>query len=519
MKEKPEVLVGPQDPSQVLVQNDEGRWKYVDGQWIDPNQVNDESDSKPWVFKSTTVAVLAAVSIIGVSKSFQNQDTIRRALNNFIGYDPMAKKKPVKVNFGEDIIPKDINYANINELDLVGPITPDDQTDQTTQENILPKPASPTIEPTIIPTPTPESVAPAPAPVSKPSPAVEPTPTPTTESVTPAPTPDPQPSPPAEPQPVVTQEQDVIEPTPKPISPEQKPPQVTTEPQPPSLQNQKSINQKSKTATEDQSSVNNDITGAYDPNNSGDFDAKFPDNVEPGNNDEDTSLTPPVPNVDVEFIIPVEPDFPAPTILVTPEPPEDQEPQIPEDPKKPKPKPSKKESYQMSCAEGTEPLGLYIGYVRGSSVSMRICALPIYSWSEESQPGNQYYVTGARKRALVSAPSSYKFIKLVQKANRNDVTLAAASSFRTLKHQTGLWEGSDKSGRWVARPGYSKHQNGSAVDFVIPGREINKENCIWRGNKCTAMGYRTWEWLNGNSKKLGIYQLNHEFWHFSESGG
>ena len=43
-------------------------------------------------------------------------------------------------------------------------------------------------------------------------------------------------------------------------------------------------------------------------------------------------------------------------------------------------------------------------------------------------------------------------------------TIFITSGYRTLGEQQKLWDESDKSGKWVARPGESKHNMGLAVD-------------------------------------------------------
>ncbi len=42
--------------------------------------------------------------------------------------------------------------------------------------------------------------------------------------------------------------------------------------------------------------------------------------------------------------------------------------------------------------------------------------------------------------------------------------ISITSGYRTLEEQQQLWDESDKSGKWVARPGESKHNMGLAVD-------------------------------------------------------
>lgn len=182
-----------------------------------------------------------------------------------------------------------------------------------------------------------------------------------------------------------------------------------------------------------------------------------------------------------------------------------------------------KRSYTMDCAPGSESVGIYTGYSRGEPHEMRLCALPITAvGGEESTPGSRYYIKGANQRALVSAPASYNYVSLVQAAKKRNIDLRSVSSFRTNEHQRELWDGSDKTGRAVARPGYSNHQQGAAIDFYFEGASISMSSCKWRVRDgirlCTLAGNRTYEWLHAQSHKHGLRQYYAEFWHFSPDG-
>lgn len=54
----------------------------------------------------------------------------------------------------------------------------------------------------------------------------------------------------------------------------------------------------------------------------------------------------------------------------------------------------------------------------------------------------------------------------------------------------------------TARPGYSQHEVGLAIDF---------DNCSLRGSAC-------YQWLNSNAARFGMYNLPSEPWHWSVNG-
>lgn len=58
----------------------------------------------------------------------------------------------------------------------------------------------------------------------------------------------------------------------------------------------------------------------------------------------------------------------------------------------------------------------------------------------------------------------------------------------------------------VARPGYSMHEQGLAVDFIVGGDLIRSRS---------SSGYR---WLDANASDYGLYNLPSEPWHWSTTG-
>ncbi|MBL8611163.1 MAG: M15 family metallopeptidase [Myxococcales bacterium] len=99
----------------------------------------------------------------------------------------------------------------------------------------------------------------------------------------------------------------------------------------------------------------------------------------------------------------------------------------------------------------------------------------------------------------VSKPTGHAFLKMQKAAHAAGVRLAIASGFRTMKEQEYFY-GCYKSGRCnngnlAARPGYSNHQSGSALDLT------------------------TSSWLAANAGKFGFRRtVSGEPWHYEFSG-
>ena len=162
------------------------------------------------------------------------------------------------------------------------------------------------------------------------------------------------------------------------------------------------------------------------------------------------------------------------------------------------------DSTTVACAAGTKDLGIQDGYTNGQKVEIRVCAVPnLPSTGEESNGG--YGVVGANGDAVVNSRVSGAVLAMVTAADQDGVNLTAISSFRTMAHQQALCP---CDGVTVARPGYSNHQMGLAIDFggglpstpgPIPGNQF-------------------WSWLSQNAGNFGYKNYPAEAWHWSPTG-
>lgn len=84
-------------------------------------------------------------------------------------------------------------------------------------------------------------------------------------------------------------------------------------------------------------------------------------------------------------------------------------------------------------------------------------------------------------------PTAHAFLKMQQAADSAGVTLSINSAFRTQAEQQHLYKcyqtGSCNNGNLAARPGYSNHQNGRALDLAT-------SNWTWVANNAARFGFK-----------------------------
>ncbi len=165
-----------------------------------------------------------------------------------------------------------------------------------------------------------------------------------------------------------------------------------------------------------------------------------------------------------------------------------------------------KDSVEVACAPGTRSLaGAQEGYTNGEEVDIRVCAIPnLPSSGGESTPGNAYYIKGADGDTIVNSRVSGAVLAITKAAANAGINLRASSSFRTMVHQQALCPCDSET---VARPGYSNHQMGLAIDFAgLPG------------TPGPVSGNAIWDWLSTNAGNFGYKNLPREAWHWSPNG-
>jgi hypothetical protein len=176
------------------------------------------------------------------------------------------------------------------------------------------------------------------------------------------------------------------------------------------------------------------------------------------------------------------------------------------------------DSSTVPCAAGTTDLGLTTGHSSGTAVTIRLCAVSNLSSSgSESNAGNSYSIRGANGRAIVNSRVSGAVYTLVQAAKASGLTVSAISSFRTYQHQVDLYTcyiNHKKGCKLAAKPGYSNHELGLAVDFdgLAAG---SASGCSFSVSPTPKL----WTWLRAHALTYGYRQLAAEHWHWDPTTG
>jgi hypothetical protein len=171
------------------------------------------------------------------------------------------------------------------------------------------------------------------------------------------------------------------------------------------------------------------------------------------------------------------------------------------------------DSSNVPCAAGTNDIGTNIGYANGAPVNIKLCEIPnLPSSGSESTSGNQYYITGADGHAIVNSRVSGEVFAMVQAADAAGVDLTADSSYRSMAHQTCLFNHTCGSSE-AAQPGYSNHQMGLAIDFTMNECDQNING------QCSDPSNPFWEWLSKNAATYSYRSgVPLEAWHWSPTG-
>lgn len=173
-------------------------------------------------------------------------------------------------------------------------------------------------------------------------------------------------------------------------------------------------------------------------------------------------------------------------------------------------------SENIACAPGTKDVGVHDGYNDGQVVRIRLCAIPnLRSSASESNPGT-YFISGADGGAVVNSRVSGAVLAMVEAAKADGVDLSASSAFRSNQHQSSLFA-ANPNPNLVARPGYSNHQMGIAIDFA--GTSVKNSGATTCDRRQTDPGSPVWTWLSNNAIRFGFRQYSAESWHWDASTG
>lgn len=105
-------------------------------------------------------------------------------------------------------------------------------------------------------------------------------------------------------------------------------------------------------------------------------------------------------------------------------------------------------------------------------------------------------------------PAYTAMVKAARAAGFPADELNLISGYRSIAQQQVLWDNSDKTGKFVARPGGSPHHSGRAVDIVVNGGTTHS------GGIANQKNSATYRWLALNAASFGFYNYLVEPWHW-----
>lgn len=152
-------------------------------------------------------------------------------------------------------------------------------------------------------------------------------------------------------------------------------------------------------------------------------------------------------------------------------------------------------STDIQCAGGSKNLGVETGYHSGKKLRIRLCAI-----NDIPETGETSEIPGANGKLVVNSRMSAIYVKLAKDAKADGIAVSAAEGFRTMSRQEYFWNlYQSGGGNLAARPGYSNHQSGVAVDWAPS----------------------VYNWLSsGKAQNYGIKKCTcGEAWHYSPDGG
>jgi hypothetical protein len=167
---------------------------------------------------------------------------------------------------------------------------------------------------------------------------------------------------------------------------------------------------------------------------------------------------------------------------------------------------------------------LFEAYDNGVKGSIRLCSIDgfkvsaIDSDGAESTPGTKYYIPDSRGSVLIDSRYADKVVAMYADAKKSGVDLVAIGSYRTHEHQIDASGNGSNPG--YAKPGFSRHETGRAIDFLDDNknRTANCRDGNMEGSRCVSRGNAIWEWMDANALKYGYKQLLSESWHWSPDG-
>ncbi len=161
------------------------------------------------------------------------------------------------------------------------------------------------------------------------------------------------------------------------------------------------------------------------------------------------------------------------------------------------------DSTTIACAAGTTDSGTERGYDNGNEIGVRLCVLP--NTIDEAHAGQPAKVN-SRVSGAYLAMTTALYNSSASDKEKQGGKLKVADSFRTNQDQQVAFAryGAPRA----AKPGFSNHQMGLAIDFQLPS-----------GNEgVTKVGDPVYDWLAANANTYGFKKLSTEAWHWQAAG-
>lgn len=130
-------------------------------------------------------------------------------------------------------------------------------------------------------------------------------------------------------------------------------------------------------------------------------------------------------------------------------------------------KPLNKESSSIACAAGTTDLGVTDeAYYQGKKIKIRLCSVSTITSTSGEDSDHHAHVNSRVSGAYYALGKKYQ-------ETHNGQSLNVTQSFRTMAKQQYFYNcyknKNCNNGNLAAKPGYSNHQLGTALDFTMNG--------------------------------------------------
>lgn len=146
----------------------------------------------------------------------------------------------------------------------------------------------------------------------------------------------------------------------------------------------------------------------------------------------------------------------------------------------------------LTCEAGVDG-GVVDGYKEGQLYKIRVCIV---------------------QGITVNAQIAVAVDQMINSARVAGINITG-SGFRTMEGQKEAYERYQSGGNEAARPGYSNHQMGLAIDINYSELKASLAECSANPDR-----YLTYKWLTANAGKYGFSaRVQSECWHWSVTGG